>query len=382
MTTTGVVGARWRATVTPWGAVEPWDGSPPLDWAVAADDRWHRPAAETTVRQALIEHTPVVETRVRVPSGDVLQRVYSVADNGGCTVVEVSNESPLPVAVAFTRPDLMTSRTIADVPIEGVDLPANSIVMPVGHHATIAVALSHTGRTGALASLPTAQQVARGWTHQLDRAGRLVTPGVDTVATLARARAELLLNGPSDHDPAELVAGIAVLRRLGEPSARWTEEMGGAVEALGAHVRRSGATVGDRQAMWAAAQFFHAAGERRAVADTLQMIRATAASGDDRRPAGGASLALWLESLFVATDAVATATLMRRGFEADQLGANVEVYSLPAGLGAETSFAVRWHGARPAVLWETVGDSCGLRGPGGWSTEDEQGEALWSAPDV
>lgn len=382
MTTTGVVGATWRATVTPWGAVEPWDGSPSLDWAVAADDRWHRPTEEATVRQALIEYTPVVETRLRVPSGDVVQRVYSVADNGGCTVVEVSNESPLPVAVAFTRPDLMTSRAIADVPIEGVDLPANSIVMPIGHHATIAVALSHTGRTGALGALPTAQQVARGWTQQLDRAGRLVTPSVDTVATIARARAELLLNGPSDHDPAELVAGIALLRRLGEPCARWTEEMGGAVEALGAQTRRSGSTAADQRAMWAAAHFFHAAGEHRAVADTLQMTRSAAPTDVDERPAEGAMLALWLESLFVATNDANSATLMRRGFEPDQLGANVEVYSLPAGLAADTSFAVRWHGARPAVLWETVGDPCRLRGPGGWSTADATGEALWSAPDV
>ena len=46
MTTTGVVGARWRATVTPWGAVEPWNGSGVVDWFVAADDRWHKNAAD------------------------------------------------------------------------------------------------------------------------------------------------------------------------------------------------------------------------------------------------------------------------------------------------------------------------------------------------
>ena len=33
-----------RASVTPWGAVEPWDGGERLDWYVAADDRWHVPA--------------------------------------------------------------------------------------------------------------------------------------------------------------------------------------------------------------------------------------------------------------------------------------------------------------------------------------------------
>jgi len=46
----GTLGSLWRATVTPWGALVPGDGSPPLDWWVAADDRWHVPAAEPSCR--------------------------------------------------------------------------------------------------------------------------------------------------------------------------------------------------------------------------------------------------------------------------------------------------------------------------------------------
>ena len=87
MITTGVTGGRWRASVTPWGAVEPWDGSPALDWHVAADDRWHTPRDESAVRQKRLGGTAVVETRVRIPEGDAVQRVHSVADHGGLTVV-------------------------------------------------------------------------------------------------------------------------------------------------------------------------------------------------------------------------------------------------------------------------------------------------------
>ena len=88
MITTGVTGRPWRASITEWGAIQPWDDGPTLDWFVAADDRWHVVAEETSVRQRRIEGTPVVETRVRVPSGDVVQRIFTVADAGGLTIVE------------------------------------------------------------------------------------------------------------------------------------------------------------------------------------------------------------------------------------------------------------------------------------------------------
>ena len=51
----------------------------------------------------------------------------------------------LPVAIAFDRPDLLTERPIGDVPIEGIDLPAGSFVMPVGHRARIRVGVAHEG---------------------------------------------------------------------------------------------------------------------------------------------------------------------------------------------------------------------------------------------
>ena len=64
---TGVLGQDWRADVTGWGAIEPWDGSATLSWHVAADDRWHSPDTEAAVRQVRVLGAPVFETRLRVP---------------------------------------------------------------------------------------------------------------------------------------------------------------------------------------------------------------------------------------------------------------------------------------------------------------------------
>ena len=80
---TGVLGQDWRADVTAHGSIEPWDGSARLDWHVAADDRWHSPADEVAVRQRRIDGAPVFETRLRIPGGDAVQRVWSVPTPAG-----------------------------------------------------------------------------------------------------------------------------------------------------------------------------------------------------------------------------------------------------------------------------------------------------------
>lgn len=380
-TTTGVVGAPWRATVTDRGIVEPWDGSAALEWCVAADDRWHRPAVERAVRQQLLEDTPVLETRLRIPSGDAVQRVYSVPDHGGCTVMEVTNDSPLPIAVAFTRGDLLTSRPPASMLIEGIDLPAGSFVLPVGHRSTVAVALSHSGRTGALDAVPPAAQVARGWTTQLDRAGQVLSPDAEANAALARCRAELLLRGP-EGDALSMVLGIAQLARLGEPHDPWLEHLGACAEDLAASLRGSAQlTTLQRRALLATIAFFDAADQRRATADATKILqRMSATTVPCERPADiGASLAAWIEDRLVRTDAPDTATLLAEGMPAEWRGHNFEVYGLPAGTAATVSYAVRWHGERPAALWEVHGQRGVLRGPGGWSSAEPTGETLWPA---
>jgi hypothetical protein len=100
-TAVGTVASSWRAIVDPRGLVTPWFDGWSLDWWIGADDRWHFPSREAAVRQSLVAHTPVVETAMRIPSGDAVERVYAVRGDEELAVVEVTNRSPVPIAVAF-----------------------------------------------------------------------------------------------------------------------------------------------------------------------------------------------------------------------------------------------------------------------------------------
>lgn len=65
------------------------------------------------------------------------------------------------------------------------------------------------------------------------------------------------------------------------------------------------------------------------------------------------------------------------------LGINFEVYGIPVGPASSVSYAVRWHGERPAVLWEVTGDPVELTSPAldpAWRTSVTSGEALWPPP--
>ena len=97
-TLVGNLASPWAAIVDPRGLVTPWPGGWSVDWWIGAEDRWHLPSRERAVRQSLAESVPVVETAMRIPGGDAVHRAYAA---GELVVVEVENQSPVPVAVAF-----------------------------------------------------------------------------------------------------------------------------------------------------------------------------------------------------------------------------------------------------------------------------------------
>lgn len=72
----------------------------PVGWWVAASDKWHDPRQSPSVRQRAIDGTPVVETKLAVPGGDIVHRAFAVADQGGALVYEFENRSPSAVVVA------------------------------------------------------------------------------------------------------------------------------------------------------------------------------------------------------------------------------------------------------------------------------------------
>jgi hypothetical protein len=378
--TTGITGSDWRASITPWGAIEPWDDTPGLDWYVAADDRWHVPSDEPSVRQVRLDGTAVTETRVRVPNGDVVQRIVSVPDHGGVTVIEVENESPMPVAVAFDRRDVLTERPVADVPIEGIELPAGSFVMPLGHRATLRVAITHgPQRDGVLPPTPTPRQVANGWLTLTERASRFILPDGERGAGLAERvtglRCELALGAipDADDDPAGLAIALGELVRMGERPEPWLESLVVAVERIGP--MRSWAA---DAALVSTDRVLAAGGEDRARRDLARSVAKRVPSDRPQLPPDGVAAIAWLESTFAIGGALVPA-----GLPDAWLGQSVEVYGVPTVPGSTISFALRWHGERPAVLWEQTGEPVVLTAPvmaPDWTSAERSGEALWEVP--
>lgn len=102
VTSVSVFGSESKAVVDGGGLVQVDTCDWSLDWWIGADDRWYYPSREATVRQRRIGFGPVIETSVRIPSGDAIQTVYAVNAGGrDVTVVEVTNDSPVPVALAL-----------------------------------------------------------------------------------------------------------------------------------------------------------------------------------------------------------------------------------------------------------------------------------------
>ncbi len=399
--------ARW--SVTAWGAVAPWGQETPetLDWFVAADDRWHVPAQEPTVRQTRVDGAPVVETRVRIPDGDAVQRVWAVPDGGGSVIVEFENESPMPFAIALTGPRVVTDRPPADVAIEGIDLPDDAIVLPVGHRAVVRVALPFPGTLGpgSLANVPPALAVVRGWERVVEQASRLVLPDERLVEAVVAARCDLLLEGPVavDADPVGFLLDVAELVRCGDAADAWLPEVVEPAEAIAKRAARRGADddeVADALASLAACRVVAIrAGDERAAGDIdLTAGRIVAKHGAVDVSAGsagavssfanvrrGASVGRFVRS--IERRVADGGHLLPGGMPTSWLGNNFEVHGVPTSPATTVSFAVRWHGARPAVLWEqhATGGSAmvELTAPEvdpAWRTSDAAGEALWPEP--
>jgi hypothetical protein len=287
--------------------------------------------------------------------------------------------------VAFDRRDVMTERPISDVPIEGIELPEDAFVMPLGHRATLRVALAHSDDHararpgGLLGRLPTAPQVARGWLTLTERASRFVLPdgerGAGSAETVTARRCELALGSVAhaDDDAAGFAFGLGELVRMGEDPTDWIPELVEAVERIG--------PIGGWEAdvaLASAGRVLAAAGEDRAGRDLARIVARRDRSSRPDSPPGDITDIAWLEGWFADGPA-----LMPHGLPDEWLGQPIEVYGIPTGDASTVSYALRWHGARPAVLWEQSGPRVALTSPiiaPDWTTSDTKGEALWPDP--
>jgi len=481
------------------GLVQPFRTPWSIDWLVRADDRWYLPAKEPSVRQRRIGAGAVLETAVRIPSGDAIQRVYAVNASGGdALVVEVENASPVPIALALAlRPyDLSGAATAASIeiddervvidgrtalvlprsPIErqasaGVDVvarldagnvlngdtdatgdaPTAAVVYPLPHGATLRFVIPHADAPARLGPMPDVDAVARGWSAVIERGGRFSfpDPGITQQAMAARARllaetpglparvAELergagrilealALSGAVGEIMGSLgaLAGTFPTRLPGEPAdaaaiisgvgraARLVDDLAVAeallepVAQLTYLVEKKGTPSDSNEALMGLARLLIAAGQRNVAEELLPRIAdpnalagvpsnvaELTALAEQASPAGSwggddvvRAAEFWLgaRNLVVGGDPGHLALLP--AFPGAWMGGEVEVHNAVTTHG-RISFAIRWHGARPALLWDLDVDPEGgggtgpieIRCPGldpDWSTIEPQGDAL------
>ncbi|MCZ7536856.1 MAG: hypothetical protein M5T61_13780 [Acidimicrobiia bacterium] len=381
------VGALGSATadVDGRGVVAPRGLSFELACWVGADDGWRCGDEGDAARQSRVGIAPVLATTLRVPDGEAVERVWGVPDGGGLIVVEVENRSAAAIAVAFVlrpvsggllralevrdsvivvdgQPAVLLPRAprtwvvapqgrggtraqiVAGDTSEGV-FPGHSdrrgvegaFVFPVPHRTSVrAVILLDPRRaaaqTGAPA-LPDAEVAARGWRAHLERGLRTDLPDDALQHAVDASRATLLLEASSRRRCTPDV--VAALEDWGfDPEA----------EAAWRRLRMS-----DRRA---------ASRRPGRSPDPWRRIDAllSEASPTITFPGGPAPFLRAVREALV--DETGESVDLLPGFPPEWLGRDLAVHGVPVA-GGDVSFALRWHGERPALLWEGP-DALGL----------------------
>ena len=378
MRAVGVRGAAWSAGVSAWGDLFVEDQER-LRWFIAADDRWYRPSRETTVRQREVSGVPVIETRIKVPGGDAVQRIYGVANFGGAIVVEIYNDSSLPFAVAFDRGDISTMREPSPTGVQGIDLPAGSVVFPVGHHATMRAAiLVGAGFDAAnrrltaqeIESLPSFEQVERGWLGALQTSSRVDVPNLSWSSVLTSQRCKVLLSNSAElAESSDISLAVDLLLdraervRLGDKPAQWVDEVAVATERILKQCAKTQSVQWfEERALLGAGMVLNRAGESRGLQDFVSVWSRLAEAGRisdlalaSPEIAGTVRQIAWIESQLVAQRRDGVIEICPCGIDKSWLGVNFECHKLLASPEHLISYAVRWHGEKPALLWEIDG---------------------------
>jgi len=213
------------------------------------------------------------------------------------------------------------------------------LLFPVAHRTTWRAALGSTGVD--VRTLPGADSVARGWELQLDRGMHAAIPP-PIGESIDAARADLLLAPPSP----DVVAALEDWGFDAEAAAGWAR--------LGWAGRRRARKRSAIAEPWAATVAVDARAEPARFLTNLRAVLVGERSGVvDLAP----------------------------GFPPDWLGQSITVDAVPVRSGA-ISFALRWHGPRPALLWEAPA-GVELRAPAldaTWSSTESAGEVLLATP--
>jgi hypothetical protein len=383
MSVVGVLGTRERAAVDGWGTVTLPQGEDEIAWWIGADDGWHVPGTDTTLRHRRPTAAPIFETAVHVPGGDVVHRVLAVAAASGqtVTIIEIENETRSPCSFAVVlrirrsretvRVDDCVARfggscdsvlSLSRRPrlwADGLDDALLAVVRGGGAHddpepawraprdialltpgpPRTTLRIAHAAEPVDPLQLPSVDAVARGWERQLERGMRVELPE-PWHARVDAARVDTLLAPPS-------ATAVAALEDWG-----FDDEAAAAWHVIGLRARR-------------------AARRRRALDDPWRVLR------DEQADAADTLVAMRQVLVGQADDVIEVAPHL----PAEWLGLPVAVHDVPTRRGP-VSFAVRWHGSRPALLWDAPRGTT-VRAPAldpSWSSTTAVGETLLAEP--
>ncbi len=387
----GVLGAQGIATVDERGILSLIDHGIDLDWMVGSDG-WRDASNEVGLRRALLPGAPIAISRLSANGGDIVQRSFGVAGSPPIVVVEFENEGSDAVALAVVlratpggrlrkfaatdrtltvddreviaagRPwqqwavaddELTLHNAIAQESTNGGPLLAQKLkgqrngcvglVWPLPHHRTLQIALPLVAAvSGQLASvnfvaIPGVDAVARGWEAQLDRGMRVEIDDAQLHTAIDGARAALLLRSSAERPRPDADDAIA-LEDWGldaEASAVWTR--------LSARARRAaGSREPNTVAPWVRVKTHLSAASGGVPHQSAKFLRAVRDLMLHEHGDG---------SVDVFCD-----------FPAEWLGLNVAIHDAPLRRGGTVSFALRWHGGRPALLWD-ASHATSLRSP-------------------
>ncbi|MEQ8840065.1 MAG: hypothetical protein RIB98_03720 [Acidimicrobiales bacterium] len=437
------------AVVDDHGRVGSVDGSWWVEWGVGSGDRWRIAHDEVAVRQSRVADAPVYETWMRVPSGDVVLRVASANDGlGRVILLDFENSSADAVAIAVAGRVAGPATLVADadgVSIDGIEWiraerPAGGVLTTQGDPWPAIVAEPDAARSevigpdtaGAVVlALPHRQRAQVQVLVDGDFPTRAVTP--DEIASGWRTlTANALAITVPDADLGEAWDRILpdLVVQAGSADPRAAAEVAVALDVAGLHdeADRARATVVDAAeqgamkgtdavaALRALASRDLLAGKESGLATLAGPLAALAAdsidpatldlvaraldgvapdAADDARAAvsraagsyttvnPAASAAGKVLGMVVDAGQASTVDVLPMVPES-WMGQSIDVRSCGTANG-RVSFSVRWHGARPALLWERLGgsDAVELRCSGldpTWSTLERSGEALLAEP--
>lgn len=378
-TTVGSLGARGIATMDAQGVLTMCDRGIDMEWMVGADT-WRVVATDAATRQTVTPGAPIVTTRIAGAGGDVVQTTYGVGGQPNQIVCEFENAGRDAVSIAVllrATPGARLKKFDASNPILTVDgleiMSANrpwqqwvlahdelSVRAAVASHAThhgamlpttmkaqrngcvaLVWPLPHQTKlrvvfplvpgpqsrvnTMAIDGLPTADAVANGWETQLERGTRVEIDDAHLQRVIDGARASVMLQAFADTPTPDADLAIAL------------EDWGLEPEALAAWKRlsmRARRTAGQR--------------ERNAVDGWIRVKTHLNAAGVGTASQAARFLQAMRDTLLAEhTNAID----LFPGFPSEWLGRSIAVHGAVTTSGP-VSFALRWHGGRPALLWD------------------------------